>query len=120
MALWFNLRINRSGIGMVEIRRREDLDISNSAAIQDAVSTYDVFRDEEQIGTVEHRYGDRAWKLLALATDLLAKEDAGRLRCQEPTCPDYGDPSFGEGTCPAEHAQPGAGQTEPAADKETP
>jgi len=27
-------------------------------------------------------------------------------RCQESTCPDYGDPDFGEGTCPAEHADP--------------
>lgn len=25
-------------------------------------------------------------------------------RCQEPTCPDFGDPDFGEATCPAEHA----------------
>jgi hypothetical protein len=25
-------------------------------------------------------------------------------RCQNPACPDYGDPDFGEGTCPAEHA----------------
>jgi hypothetical protein len=28
------------------------------------------------------------------------------LRCQEPTCPDFGSPDFGEGTCPAEHAEP--------------
>lgn len=27
-------------------------------------------------------------------------------RCQEPTCPDFGDPDFGEGTCPAEHTHP--------------
>lgn len=26
------------------------------------------------------------------------------IRCREPGCPDYGDPDFGEGTCPAEHA----------------
>lgn len=25
-------------------------------------------------------------------------------RCCEPTCPDFGDWDFGEGTCPAEHA----------------
>lgn len=25
-------------------------------------------------------------------------------RCQEPTCPDFGSFDFGEGTCPAEHA----------------
>lgn len=24
--------------------------------------------------------------------------------CRNPSCPDYGDPNFGEGTCPAEHA----------------
>jgi hypothetical protein len=29
-------------------------------------------------------------------------------RCMEPTCPDFGDRSFGEGTCPAEHAVPPA------------
>jgi hypothetical protein len=28
------------------------------------------------------------------------------IRCQDPTCPDFGDPDFGEGTCPAEHADP--------------
>jgi hypothetical protein len=24
--------------------------------------------------------------------------------CFDPECPDFGDPDFGEGTCPAEHA----------------
>jgi hypothetical protein len=33
----------------------------------------------------------------------------GAPRCQEPTCPDYGDPDFGEATCPAEHADPSGG-----------
>jgi hypothetical protein len=28
-------------------------------------------------------------------------------KCEEPTCPDFGDPDFGEGTCPAGHAEPG-------------
>lgn len=28
------------------------------------------------------------------------------LRCRVKTCRDYGDPSFGEGTCPADHAEP--------------
>lgn len=32
-------------------------------------------------------------------------------RCHEPTCPDYGSWDFGEGTCPAEHAQPRAEET---------
>lgn len=27
-------------------------------------------------------------------------------RCQEPTCPNFGDPDFGEATCPEEHAIP--------------
>lgn len=26
--------------------------------------------------------------------------------CRDTACPDYGDPDFGEGTCPAEHADP--------------
>lgn len=26
--------------------------------------------------------------------------------CQDPSCPDFGDPTFGEATCPAEHAEP--------------
>lgn len=26
------------------------------------------------------------------------------ISCQDPECPDFGDPSFGEGTCPAGHA----------------
>jgi hypothetical protein len=29
--------------------------------------------------------------------------------CFEPTCPDFGDPNFGEGTCPESHATPAAG-----------
>jgi len=32
-------------------------------------------------------------------------------RCQEPTCPDHGDPNHGEGTCPAEHADTRAEET---------
>ncbi len=27
-------------------------------------------------------------------------------RCQDPNCPAFGDPNFGEATCPAEHAGP--------------
>lgn len=34
------------------------------------------------------------------------------LRCQEPTCPDYGDKNFGEGTCPQEHALMPVGQND--------
>lgn len=31
-----------------------------------------------------------------------------RPRCMEPTCEDFGDYDFGEGTCPQEHAIPPA------------
>jgi DNA-binding XRE family transcriptional regulator len=31
---------------------------------------------------------------------------ASQPRCLEPECPDFGDPDFGEATCPAEHATP--------------
>ena len=76
MALWFNLRVNASGIGMVEIRRREQLDISDPKAIADVWSTYDVFRNDELIGQVRHVYGHGAWKLLALATSRIVQHDA--------------------------------------------
>lgn len=76
MALWFRLNINSERIGTVEIRRRERLDLTDRAAIQDAVSTYEVRRDGVLLGTVEHRYGDKAWRLLATAAELIAKEDA--------------------------------------------
>lgn len=76
MAMWFRLRINAEHIGMVEVRRQEHLDLTNQAAIQDAVSTYSVFRDGQPIGSVKHRYGDGAWKLLALTADLIVEEDA--------------------------------------------
>lgn len=77
MTLWFNLKINSELIGHVEIRRVQPLDLSDPAAIQDVVSTYDVYRDGHRQGTVEHRYGDQAWRLLALAADLIARQDAG-------------------------------------------
>lgn len=32
-------------------------------------------------------------------------------RCHEPTCPDFGSWDFGEGTCPAEHADPAGAET---------
>lgn len=74
MALWFDLNINGRLIGEVEIQRREPLDLTDQAAIQDAVSTYDVFNRGRLIGQVRHRYGDGAWRLLAIAAALLADE----------------------------------------------
>ncbi len=76
MALWFNLSINEQRLGGVEIRRREHLDLTNPAAIADTWSTYDVWRDGVPIGQVRHVYGHGAWKLLALAADLIAREGA--------------------------------------------
>lgn len=72
MALWFDLKVNHDRIGTVEIRRREALDIRDPAVIADVRSTYDVRVNGHLIGQVrEHRYGDGAWRLLALATDLI-------------------------------------------------
>lgn len=28
------------------------------------------------------------------------------VQCHEPTCSDFGDPDFGQGTCPQSHANP--------------
>jgi hypothetical protein len=36
-----------------------------------------------------------------------------RPQCQAPTCPDFGDPDFGEGTCPSDHADPPPATTTP-------
>lgn len=75
MALWFELKVNAERIGVVEIRRLEHLDLTDPAAIADAVSTYEIRRDEQVIGSLMHRYGDGAWRLLAEAADLIATED---------------------------------------------
>jgi hypothetical protein len=80
MSLWFNLRINDERIGVVEIQRREALDLSNPAAIANEWCTYDVLRDEQLIGQVRHMYGHGAWRLLALASNLLANEPATEYR----------------------------------------
>lgn len=74
--MWFELRANREHLGTVEIQRREPLDLTNQAGIQDAVCTYDVRTDGRAVGTVRHRYGDGKWRLLARAAELIA--DGGR------------------------------------------
>jgi hypothetical protein len=74
MALWFNLKINEQCIGGVEVQRREPLDLSDPSAIADTWSTYDVRRDGVLVGQVRHVYGHGAWKLLSLASDLIASE----------------------------------------------
>lgn len=51
-------------------------------------------------------------ELAVMVSNAIAPGRAERqVKCEEPTCPDFGDPDFGEGTCPAEHARP-AGETE--------
>jgi hypothetical protein len=76
MSLHFELMIGRNVIGFMEIQRMVDLDLMNKAAIADVVSPYQVTvqsehaRKPRRIGTVEHRYGDGAWVLLAKALEL--------------------------------------------------
>jgi hypothetical protein len=77
MAVWFHLNINDTVIGMVEIRRRQPLDLTDQAGIQDVVSIYTVSRDHRKVGEVQHRYGDGAWRLVAAAADLIACDDDG-------------------------------------------
>jgi hypothetical protein len=74
MALWFHLNVNAERLGTVEIQRRV-LDLTDPAAIQDAVCTYDVSRDGRPVDTVTHRYGDGAMRLVAIATDPIASTD---------------------------------------------
>ena len=76
MALWARLMVNAEQIGVVEIQRREFLDLTAQAAIQDEISTYDVTVDGQACGTVRHRYGDGGWRLLALAADAVAARNA--------------------------------------------
>jgi hypothetical protein len=75
MAVHFILRINGAEIGGVEIQRAEPLDF-NDPAVADAVCAYDVRHDGQLVGQVRHRYGDDAYRLVSLATALIAEEDA--------------------------------------------
>jgi hypothetical protein len=52
--------------------------------------------------------GDDQYALVLSDRPLTAEQalTAYRPRCQEPSCPDFGDPHFGDGTCPSEHADP--------------
>lgn len=67
--LWFDLRLNSQTIGSMEIQRHEDLDLGDPASA-DTVCTYTVYVDGLNVGEVRHRYGDGAWRLVALAADL--------------------------------------------------
>lgn len=75
MSVWFGVNLNAERIGDVVIRRVEPLDLADPAAIQDVVSTYEVSRDGRLVGTVKHRYGAGPFRLVSLATALIAEED---------------------------------------------
>lgn len=56
-------------------------------------------------------FGRRDASLMQIAAAIVGAVGATQVipaepdvRCRDPHCPDFGDPSFGEGTCPAEHA----------------
>lgn len=74
MSVWFRLRLNAETIGIMEILRQEHLDLSNPDAIADEICTYDVEVDGVKIAEVRHRYGDGAWRLVALATEAAAEQ----------------------------------------------
>jgi hypothetical protein len=92
--LWFNLKCNADRIGTVEIQRREKLDISDPVAIRDVVSTYTVTLDDRLIGVVAHRYGDGAYRLTALATELIFCETTSpRIEGHKTTALTYDEPT---------------------------
>ncbi len=68
MALWFVLRVNDRSVGSCEIRRTAPLDDVGP----DTVCTYDVRVDGQIRATVQHRYGDEPWRLVALAMEAAA------------------------------------------------
>jgi hypothetical protein len=73
VALWFDLNINAHTLGLVEIQRLDDLDLRDPEAIADKVCTYLVRFDHIDIGYVQHRYGDGAFRLAEIACGLLAR-----------------------------------------------
>ena len=72
MSLWFALHVNDQPIGLCDIQRHEQLDLSDRGAIADVVSTYTVRIDGEERAQVRHRYGDGAWELVRRAMEGLA------------------------------------------------
>lgn len=83
MGLGIKIDINGNGIGKAFIRRTEYVDISDPAAIADKVLTYAVHLNGLMIGYVEHRYGDGAWKLVAIASEFIHKyQDTEKPECQ--------------------------------------
>jgi hypothetical protein len=84
MSMWFLLYVNEAAIGSFEAQRHEPLDLTDRAALADAVCTYTIRVDGRDIGTVRHRYGDGAWQLARAGLDLLTGDTARRTcRIQE-------------------------------------
>ena len=81
-------------------------DLLDAGLLDELYGTYvDQGFGEMETWDAEKRQVGRKWLLEAWAVDMgCGPHDVPH--CQDPTCPDYGDPNFGEGTCPAEHADP--------------
>jgi len=79
MALWFTLRMNGlDSLGQVVIQRVQWLDLTDSGAIDDAVSDYKVKVDGRYAGKVQHRYGDGAFVLAHKALGLIIERQQKR------------------------------------------
>lgn len=76
MSLHFVLKVNEQPIGACVIRC---LNADRGVPAPDAVYDYEVEVDtlvsgERTVGTVQHRYGDDAWKLVHTALDQVMRE----------------------------------------------
>lgn len=68
MSLWFDLQVNSETIGRLEIRR---LTRRVTSTDPDSINRYVVILDGEEIGQVEHRYGDGPWELVRKALEYI-------------------------------------------------
>ncbi len=75
--MWFRLMVNSECVGVVDVQRRERLDLSDKTAIADVVSTYTVSRDGRPVGTLQHRYGSGAFALAEKACAMVADAELG-------------------------------------------
>lgn len=63
-----------------------------------------VLRGAWEVDPEGERYFDEIERQLKEVRALVDKSSFGTaVKCSDPECPDFGDPSFGEGTCPADH-----------------
>jgi hypothetical protein len=72
VSLHFDLMVNRTTIGYMEIQRIDNTGVTKLP--DDVVSTYMVRVNGAEKGTVRHRYGDGAWALLRTALDELMED----------------------------------------------